>query len=269
MKGALKRTTKNPNIDANASDNDRDREFLKAKESHRRIEIEGFASNLEVARIIFRRHPRLVKAKVFPEPYRAAIIESCNYDPNEDNADIDDLHITDPQAAERDNEKFAREFMAEYRAPGSKTSESKPKSEIKGDSSAKPSSDTQPSPISFTQQERKEQTDFLAGATLDERAYCIRLLRLLRDNYWMAELIRQILDKEARSRYQWTIKGLTALLENFGGIEALASNAQRLGCDWSNHPILRAIRAEWGDEEIQDYKGELRVKALIESAHSK
>ncbi|HEY3455439.1 MAG TPA: hypothetical protein VGK64_12615 [Bryobacteraceae bacterium] len=115
---------------------------------------------------------------------------------------------------------------------------------------------------------RREQADFLKGCNPDERCYCVRLIRLLRDDYWMAELVRQILDKEAQSKYGWGIKDLRKLIDNFDVIEALADNAQRLGHNWSNHPILRAIRQEWGgDDEIEKYKSDRRIQRLIDSAH--
>ncbi len=98
----------------------------------------------------------------------------------------------------------------------------------------------------------------------------MRLVRLLRDNnYWVAELIKQLLDKEAQSTHEWTINDIRKMLDNFETIEALADNAQRLGQNWSNHPILRAIRDTWGDQEIQDYVGDGRVQRLIESARRK
>ena len=117
--------------------------------------------------------------------------------------------------------------------------------------------------------EREGQSDFLVGCTLIERAYCVGLVRLLRDDYWMAEFVRQILDKESKSKWQWTIKNANALLDNFDTVETLAGNAQNLGQNWSNHPILRAIRKEWEDDEIVDYLSDKRVRGLIESAQGK
>lgn len=112
-----------------------------------------------------------------------------------------------------------------------------------------------------------DQADFLAGCTLDERAYCVRLIRLLRDsNYWVPELIRQILDKESRSRFNWTIEEVKKLLDSFDTIETLAENASRLGLNWSNHPILRAIRTTWKDDEIVEYTSNARIRKLVESA---
>jgi hypothetical protein len=98
----------------------------------------------------------------------------------------------------------------------------------------------------------------------DERAYVACLVRLLRDNYWVSELVRQILTMESKATHQLTIKKLTALLDDFSTVEALASNARRLGNNWSNHPILRAIREEW--PEIESYKDECAIRALVESA---
>jgi hypothetical protein len=116
---------------------------------------------------------------------------------------------------------------------------------------------------------RRQQSDFLAGCSMDERVYCVRLISLLRDDYWMAELVRQILDEEARATRRWTIRSLRELLDNFDTIEALADNAQRFGLNWSNHPILRAIRKEWQEDEIGNYVGERGIRRLIESAHKK
>jgi hypothetical protein len=116
---------------------------------------------------------------------------------------------------------------------------------------------------------RSEQSDFLVGCALDERAYCVALVRLLRENYWLAEVLRHILDKEALDRYNWTIKNVKEVLDNFATIDTLAYNAGRLGLAWSNHPVFRAIREERGDDEIRNYKSNIRIQELIESAHKK
>ena len=44
-------------------------------------ELEQFASELETARLVYSRHPRLVAAKTFPEPYRSVIIAQQEHDP--------------------------------------------------------------------------------------------------------------------------------------------------------------------------------------------
>jgi hypothetical protein len=98
----------------------------------------------------------------------------------------------------------------------------------------------------------------------DERAYVARLVRLLRENYWVAELVRQILDMEARVRHQITIKKIQHLLEEFSTLEGLARNARILGQSWSNHPIMKAIREEWPD--VASYKDECEIRRLVESA---
>jgi len=92
----------------------------------------------------------------------------------------------------------------------------------------------------------------------------VRLVRLLRDKYWVAEFVRQVLTKEASADHSLTIKNMSKLLKQFDTIEKLAAKAQYLGEAWSDHPILRAVREEWLD--IQDYKGELAIRKLIESA---
>ena len=106
--------------------------------------------------------------------------------------------------------------------------------------------------------------DFLLGCTPEERAWCVRLVRLLRDKYWVTEFVRQVLTKEASADHSLTIKNMSKLLKQFDTIEKLAAKAQCLGEAWSDHPILRAVREEWLD--IQDYKGELAIRKLIESA---
>ena len=124
-------------------------------------------------------------------------------------------------------------------------------------------------PTAKTVKERKtrsEQHDFLFGATLDERAYCVSLIRLLRETYWLALALRHILDQEALSKYQWTVKKLKDMLDEFATLDVLAQNASRLGNRWSDHPVLRAVRKEFGDDEISDYKSDLLIQALIESA---
>ena len=110
----------------------------------------------------------------------------------------------------------------------------------------------------------QQQADFLVGCTPDERAMCVRLVRLLRDNYWVSELVRQILKKEAETPNLLAVAELRKLLDDFSTIEALADNAQKLGNNWSDHPILRAIRDEW--EEINEYKSERAIDRLIKSA---
>jgi len=117
------------------------------------------------------------------------------------------------------------------------------------------------------QAETESPSDFLAGCTPDERSYCVRLVRVLRDNYWITTLVTAILDKEATNKNQISMKWLTQLLKDLDNIEQQAYNAQRLGNNWSNHPILRAIRKEWGDQEIAEYQSERRIAELIESAH--
>ena len=118
-------------------------------------------------------------------------------------------------------------------------------------------------------QEKAKRTgqDFLLGCTPDERAWCARLVRLLRDKYWVAEFVRQVLAKEASTRHELTTKYMRGLLDNFDTIETLTSNAKRLGQTWSDHPILRAIRDEW--QEIQEYQDERTIRDLIESATRK
>jgi hypothetical protein len=114
----------------------------------------------------------------------------------------------------------------------------------------------------------REQADFLAGCTVDERAYCVRLIRLLRDKYWVTEFVREILDRESRSRWNWTVELAKKSLANYETLEALASNARRIGNTWSNHPVLRAVRREF-DNEIADYMDDRRVRDLIASASKK
>jgi hypothetical protein len=58
----------------------------------------------------------------------------------------------------------------------------------------------------------------------------------------VGELVRQILKAEAQTTHQVTIKKIRALLNNFEVIETLTNNAKRLENNWSDHPILRAIR---------------------------
>ena len=91
-----------------------------------------------------------------------------------------------------------------------------------------------------------------------------RQVRLLRDDYWVSELVRQILTMESQTTNQLTIKQLTELLNNFSTMEALAGNAQTLGANWSDHPILRAIRDEW--EEIDEYKSQSAIRRIVDSA---
>ncbi len=89
-------------------------EFERIKRWHRDSCIENFAENLEVSRLMFRRYPELVKADVFPEPYRTSMIHSVEsgYDPElESNISLNDAHILDPAGADAEDEEFAREVM--------------------------------------------------------------------------------------------------------------------------------------------------------------
>jgi hypothetical protein len=93
-----------------------DEDFRQCVEWRREDEIENFAHHLESARVLFRRHPELVQAEVFPEPYRQAIQAQYGYDPqNEVGVDYGDLHITDPAAASRKRSAIAREAIAARR----------------------------------------------------------------------------------------------------------------------------------------------------------
>jgi hypothetical protein len=233
-----------------------DPEFLETKERCRQQEISSFADNLETARSMFRAHPGLVKAATFPEPYRSAIRAEWDYDPQTEKGGLDDLHVTDPAKAEQKWSEQARESMLRRKKNG----------EIPA---ATPDSANSTAAAQAAEPVLEQRSEFLIGCDSDERAYAVRLIRLLRDNYWMAELVRQILDQESKTRWNWTIKSLKELLDNFSTIEALADNARRLGNNWSNHPILRAVREQWGDDEIADYQGERRIQRLIESAHKK
>lgn len=89
-------------------------EIAKTKAFFREANIRQFASNLEVARLVFRAHPALVKARTFPEPYRSAIKEEGGYDPESDpRMGISDLHITDPAKANRELARLARQCVLE------------------------------------------------------------------------------------------------------------------------------------------------------------
>jgi hypothetical protein len=103
----------------------------------------------------------------------------------------------------------------------------------------------------------------------EERVWVVRLIRLLRDDYWATELVRQILSEESQNTSRLSIKDVFELLKNMEIIETLASNAIKLGNNWSNHPVLKAIRKEWPDDEICEYKSQRAVRQLIESATRK
>jgi hypothetical protein len=87
----------------------------KTKEWYRQTCIDEFSTNLEIARIIFRRHPELVTCAEFPEPYRSCIISHDDYDPEDDHLSVSDEFLTDPEGADAKAESFARE-AAEARA---------------------------------------------------------------------------------------------------------------------------------------------------------
>jgi hypothetical protein len=91
-----------------------EQEIAEQMQHIRESEIDDFANELEVARIVFRRNPHLVQAEIFPEPYRASILKQHGYDPVDrpDAIDVNDLHLTDPAAAEREYEETARRWLA-------------------------------------------------------------------------------------------------------------------------------------------------------------
>lgn len=124
-----------------------------------------------------------------------------------------------------------------------------------------------PKPEPKPELESSTKRGFLRGCNADERVYCVRLIRVLRENCWIAAFVRAILDEEACAPYRWTIKKARQMLDNFDVLESLADNARRLGNNWSNHPICRAIRKEWGEAELQDYKTERHIRSLIESVN--
>lgn len=116
-------------------------------------------------------------------------------------------------------------------------------------------------------EERKVQADFLSKCDLDERALCTRVIRLNRENYWLASLMRQILQLDAANRKRVNIEDIRALLNNFDTIDTLATNARKLGPIWSDNPVLKAIRDNWA--EIDEYKDSCDLRRIIESAHQK
>lgn len=111
------------------------------------------------------------------------------------------------------------------------------------------------------------QADFLSKCDLDERALCTRVIRLNRENYWLASLMRQILQLDAANRKRVNIEDIRALLNNFDTIDTLATNARKLGPIWSDNPVLKAIRDNWA--EIDEYKDSCDLRRIIESAHQK
>lgn len=65
----------------------------------------------------------------------------------------------------------------------------------------------------------KTAADPLAGCTPDERSYCVRLVRLLRYNYWVTTLVTAILDKEAQNKHHISMKWMKQLLDDIENIE--------------------------------------------------
>ncbi len=82
------------------------------KQWYRQSCIHDFATNLELARILFGGHPELVTCAEFPEPYRSCIVERDGYDPEEDrHLSISDEFLTDPEGADAVAETFARKAV--------------------------------------------------------------------------------------------------------------------------------------------------------------
>ena len=115
---------------------------------------------------------------------------------------------------------------------------------------------------------RTEQTDFLIGCSLDERADAVRLVRLLRSNYWLANFVRQILTMEAECPFQVPLEKVQKQLDKMAVLEDLIGRVQFIGRGknyFQSHPAVRAIMEEWGDEIFQ-YKSDQDIRELIESA---
>ena len=122
---------------------------------------------------------------------------------------------------------------------------------------------------SMMKRSRAEQADFLIGCSLDERADAVRLVRLLRSNYWLANFARQVLRLEADHPSQVPIEKVQRQLDNIATIEDLVGRVQFIGRQRNNyfqsHPAVRAVVEEWGDEIFQ-YKSDQDIRELIESA---
>jgi hypothetical protein len=56
----------------------------KALDCYAQIDRAEFASNLETARCMWRRHRDMVEAPSFPEPFLAALIEDTGHEPSDD-----------------------------------------------------------------------------------------------------------------------------------------------------------------------------------------
>jgi hypothetical protein len=116
---------------------------------------------------------------------------------------------------------------------------------------------------------RSGQTDFLIGCDLDERSDAVRLIRLIRTNYWLSNFARQILRMEADSPTQVTIDKVQKQLDRLAVIEDLIGRVQHIGRNPDNyfqdHPAVRAVLEEWGDEIFQ-YKSDCGINNTIDAA---
>jgi hypothetical protein len=117
----------------------------------------------------------------------------------------------------------------------------------------------------------KEHSDFLAGCTTDERAYAVRLVRLLRTNYWFSHFMLHMLRLEADSPFQVTFRKVRDQLRYLEGVEDLLERvkyvSQRSTNYFYDHPAFKAVRDEWGgDAELAAYKNESEIRQLVTSA---
>ncbi len=86
---------------------------------------------------------------------------------------------------------------------------------------------------------------FLWAASESERAAAVRLVRILRTNYWFSNLMEQLLRLEADNPFQVTIEAVRKQIDGLESIETLVKKIQFIGSSPGNyfrdHPAVRAV----------------------------
>jgi len=113
---------------------------------------------------------------------------------------------------------------------------------------------------------RKVQADFLVGCSIEERAWCVQLIRLLRTNYWLSHLLKNILRLDADRPQLVTIEDVRRQIDQAEDLDELVRKIQFVGRTgwWRDHPVVNAVAEE--DAEIYQYRSDSAIRQLIESA---
>jgi len=114
---------------------------------------------------------------------------------------------------------------------------------------------------------RSAQSDFLVGCNLDERAWAVSFIRLIRTNYWLSHFMKNLLRLDANKPNQVPISEVKAQIGYAEDVEEVVRRIQFIGkTGWyRDHPLVASIVDETGDD-IYEYQGDKKIRDLIESA---